>query len=324
MNSVNNTSKIYLDFEQPILELENRVQDLKTFSAGSEVKLSKEIDTLEEKIQKLRAKIYSALTPWQKVQVARHPMRPGAKFYIDRLVSNFVEMHGDRLYADDAAIIGGIGQISGQSVVIIGQQKGQTTKENIKRNFGMPHPEGYRKALRLMKMADNFGKPVITLINTPGAYPGIGAEERGQAEAIARNIMEMFSLRVPVISVVIGEGGSGGALAMAVGDKILMLEHSIYSVISPEGCASILWKDASKREDAAKVLKLTAEDLIKLDIIDEIIPEPIGGAHSDNIAMVGILKDYIIKSLNELNKISPEELPSLRRMKFSKMGVYET
>jgi len=324
MNSVNNTSKIYLDFEQPILELENRVQDLKTFSAGSEVKLSKEISTLEDKIQKLRARIYTTLTPWQKVQVARHPMRPGAKFYIDRLVSNFVEMHGDRLYGDDAAIIGGIGKIEGQSVVIIGQQKGQTTKENIKRNFGMPHPEGYRKALRLMKMADNFGKPIVTLINTPGAYPGIGAEERGQAEAIARNIMEMFSLRVPVISIIIGEGGSGGALAMAVGDKILMLEHSIYSVISPEGCASILWKDASKREDAAKVLKLTAEDLLKLGIIDEIVPEPIGGAHSDNNAIVNTLKDYIVKSLHELDKLSPEELPSLRRMKFSKMGVYET
>jgi acetyl-CoA carboxylase carboxyl transferase subunit alpha len=324
MNSINNTSKIYLDFEQPVLELEKRVQDLKAFSAGSEVKLSKEIATLEEKIEKLRAKIYKNLTPWQKVQVARHPMRPGAKFYIDKLVSNFVEMHGDRLYGDDASIIGGIGQIEGQSVVIIGQQKGRTTKENIKRNFGMPHPEGYRKALRLMKMADNFGKPIVTLINTPGAYPGIGAEERGQAEAIARNIMEMFSLKVPVISVIIGEGGSGGALAMAVGDKILMLEHSVYSVISPEGCASILWKDAAKREEAAKVLKLTAEDLLKFGIIDEIIPEPIGCAHSDSNAVITIVKDYILRALEDLKKLSPEELPSLRRLKFSKMGVYET
>jgi len=284
-------SKDNQDIQNDIKKIEEKIQSIKNISDDQMKLYNNKIHELKKRAFELKARESSDMTRLEQIKISRSINRPKTSDIIKNLCSDFIEFRGDRLYGDDSAIIGGIGEIEGRPFTIIGHQKGNNTKENIYRNFGMAHPEGYRKALRLMKMADNFGKPIVTLINTPGAYPGIGAEERGQAEAIARNIMEMFSLRVPVISIIIGEGGSGGALAMAVGDKILMLEHSIYSVISPEGCASILWKDASKREDAAKVLKLTAEDLLKLGIIDEIVPEPIGGAHSDNNAIVNTLKD---------------------------------
>src|SRR5207244_779944 len=270
-----------LDFERPLLELERQIEELKRVAGEGAVDVAKELQPLEQKLSELRVQIYRNLTPMQRVQVARHPKRPYALDYLRSVFSDFVELHGDRLFRDDPAIVGGWARLDGQTVMAIGHQKGRDTKENLRRNFGMAHPEGYRKALRLMKLAEKFHAPVVTLVDTPGAYPGIGAEERGQAEAIAHNLLEMAGLRTPILTAIIGEGGSGGALGVGLGDRVLMLENAVYSVISPEGCAAILWKDASQRERAAEALKITAQDLLQLGVIDEIVPEPPGGAHAD-------------------------------------------
>ncbi|MEK6604399.1 MAG: acetyl-CoA carboxylase carboxyltransferase subunit alpha, partial [Nitrospirota bacterium] len=282
----------YLDFEKPIAEIEDKIEKLTAAAQGRPVS-EDDLRKLRTKLHQLQAEIYAGLTPWQRTQVARHPQRPSTLDYIGRICDSFQELHGDRLYGDDQAIVAGFAKLNGQSVVVIGPQKGKTLKERMQRNFGMPNPEGYRKALRLMRMAEKFNKPVITLIDTPGAYPGIGAEERGQAEAIARNLFVMASLKVPIISVVIGEGGSGGALAIGVADRLLMLQNAVYSVISPEGCAAILWNDPKKAPDAAEALKMTAEDLLRLCVVDEILPEPPGGAHRDPMAMCDAVKKAI-------------------------------
>jgi len=312
-----------LDFERPIVELERRIQEMKEYSFAENLELADEIARLEEKAERLKQEIYSKLTRWQRVQLARHPMRPYTLDYIERITSNFIELHGDRLFADDPAIVGGLATIEDQKVVIIGHQKGRTTKEKLYRNFGMPHPEGYRKALRLMRLAAKFKRPVISLIDTPGAYPGIGAEERGQAEAIARNLFEMSRLPVPILVIVIGEGASGGALGIGVGDRLLMMENTWYSVISPEGCAAILWRDSSKAEQAADALKLTAKDLLEMGIADDIIPEPVGGAHRDYDGAAQILKERILEELKALNNKSPSELIEARRQKFAKIGFWK-
>lgn len=311
-----------IDFEKPVVELEKKIEELKKLGTSEHINFSKEILNLEQKCDKLKKKIFNNLTPWQKVQLARHPKRPYTMDYINLLMHDFVEMHGDRNFADDPAIVGGIAKFDNETVIVLGHQKGHTTEENLKRNFGMAHPEGYRKALRLMKFAEKFGFPVIIFIDTPGAYPGIGAEERGQAEAIARNLKTMAELNVPIIVIVTGEGGSGGALGIGVGDKILMLENAIYSVISPEGCASILWRDVSKAPDAARALKLTALDLYKFKIIDDIVAEPLGGVHRD----AGFVKEQLIvrirKCLNELKGIPKEELIKKRYKKFRQIGEF--
>jgi len=312
-----------LDFEKPITELERQIDELKRLATQRELDVQREITPLEEKLTQLRSEIYRNLTPYQRVQVARHPRRPYTLDYLHSVFSDFVELHGDRLFRDDPAIVGGLARLDGQSVVVIGQQKGRDTKDNLRRNFGMPHPEGYRKALRLMKLAERFGLPVVTLIDTPGAFPGLGAEERGQAEAIARNIEEMAVLRTPIVAVIIGEGGSGGALAIAVGDRVLMLENAIYSVISPEGCAAILWRDASLRERAAESLRLTAPDLIGLGVIDEIVPEPTGGAHADPEAATAALTPVLKRHLAELVRVRPEKLVRRRAEKYLRMGKFE-
>lgn len=311
-----------LDFERPLVELESRIEELRRFTKEKGIDLSEEIATLEKKACELQGEIYSGLTSGQRVQLARHPKRPLALDYINRIFDDFIELHGDRLYRDDRAIVGGIGYLNGIPVTIVAEQKGRDTKENIARNFGMPLPEGYRKALRLMKQAEKFGRPVITFIDTPGAFPGLEAEERGQAEAIAVNLMYMSRLQVPIIVVVIGEGGSGGALAIGVGDRVLMLENSIYSVISPEGCAAILWHDASYAKEAAAALKITAQDLLKLRVIDEIIPEPIGGAHRDYDQAAANVKEAICNNLEELCKYNAENLVEERYVKFRQMGAY--
>ena len=285
--------------------------------------MRREIEPLEEKLAEMRVEIYRNLTPFQRVQVARHPRRPYALDYINTVFTDFVELHGDRLYRDDPAIVGGTARFDGRSVVVIGQQKGRDTKENLKRNFGMSHPEGYRKALRLMHLAERFRLPVITLIDTPGAYPGLGAEERGQAEAIARNLEEMATLETPIITVVIGEGGSGGALALGVADRVLMFENAVYSVISPEGCAAILWKDSSQRERAAEALKLTAPDLMGLGLIDEIVSEPLGGNHADPDGAAASLADALRRHLGELDGVSSNQLVARRAEKFLRMGKFE-
>jgi len=312
-----------LEFEKPIAELERQIDELKRLATERELDVGREIAPLEEKLALLRTEIYRDLTPYQRVQVARHPRRPYTLDYLHGVFSDFVELHGDRLFRDDPAIVGGLARIDGQSVVVIGQQKGRDTKDNLRRNFGMPHPEGYRKALRLMKMGERFGLPVVTLIDTPGAFPGLGAEERGQAEAIARNIEEMAVLRTPIVAVIIGEGGSGGALAIGVGDRVLMLENAIYSVISPEGCAAILWRDASLRERAAESLRLTAPDLMGLGVIDEIVPEPPGGAHADPEAAVAALGPVLKRHLEELAHVRPEKLVRRRAEKYLRMGKFE-
>lgn len=311
----------WLDFEKPILEMERRIQDLRAFADQERVEVSDEVTRLEKKADRLRREIYSKLTRMQRVQLARHPRRPYSLDYIERIFTDFTEMSGDRLFRDDRAIVGGPARFHGEPVVVVGQQKGRNTKENLFRNFGMPHPEGYRKALRLMQFAAKFGNPIISLVDTPGAYPGIGAEERGQAEAIARNIREMTHLSVPMVVVIIGEGGSGGALAIAVGDRILMMENAIYSVISPEGCAAILWKDRSKATEAAESLRLTAPDLKELGIIDHIVPEPLGGAHRDPGAVAAALDEVLVETLREIRHLSPEERVHQRRRKFLAMGV---
>jgi acetyl-CoA carboxylase carboxyl transferase subunit alpha len=314
--------KFVLEFEKPVIELEKKIEEMRAYAETSNLQMDKDIQRLEEKAAELRKRIFSNLNRWQRVQLARHPQRPYTQDYIDRICSYFEEFHGDRNFSDDKAIIAGIAQIDNYSVVIIGQQKGRGTKQNLFRNFGMPNPEGYRKALRLMHFAAKFNKPVITLIDTPGAYPGIGAEERGQAEAIARNLFEMSHLPVPIINVVIGEGASGGALGIGVGDRILMMENGWYSVISPEGCAAILWRDASNASKAAEAMKVAANDLMQLGIIDEIIKEPEGGAHENYDQAAEFLKKAILKNIKELLKIPPEKLIDQRIEKFSKMGAW--
>lgn len=315
--------KHYLEFEKPLIELEREIENLKRFSKGKPLHFNEQLKSLEEKLNRLQKEIFSNLTGWQTTQLARHIDRPKASYYIQWMFENFLELHGDRNYGDDPAILGGMAKFNGRSMAIIAHQKGADAKEMAYRNFGMPHPEGYRKALRLMKMAEMFKKPILTMIDTPGAFPGVGAEERGQAEAIARNLKMMVMLGTPIITVVIGEGGSGGALAIGVGDRILMLEHSIYSVISPEGCAAILWKDGEKgKEVAAESLKLTAPDLSRLGVIDEIVEEPLGGAHRNPQGMAETLKKVVERHLKELEKLNTVELLSLRYEKFRRMGTF--
>lgn len=313
-------NEFVLDFERPIVELEKKIQDMKDLSSGEDIELSQEIKRLEKRAEKLRREIFRNLTPWQRVQLARHPQRPYTLDYIHRLMEDFVELHGDRLYADDKAIVAGLAKFEGRPVLVVGHQKGRDTKENLQRNFGMAHPEGYRKALRLFRLAAKFRRPVIVFIDTPGAYPGIGAEERGQAEAIATNLKIMSHLPVPIIIAIIGEGASGGALGIGIGDRILMLENAWYSVISPEGCAAILWRDRSKAPQAAEALKLTAQDLMRFEVIDAIVPEPLGGAHRDFDAVAQALRDKILKSLEDVGKLTPERLIGQRLEKFARMG----
>jgi acetyl-CoA carboxylase carboxyl transferase subunit alpha len=311
-----------LEFEKPLVELERQIDELQRMSDERGFDSAAELTALESKLDAKRREIYQGLTPMQRVLVARHPRRPYTLDYLSSIFTDFIELHGDRLYRDDPAIVGGWARVGGKSVMVIGHQKGRDTKENLKRNFGMPHPEGYRKALRLMQLAARFEAPIITLIDTPGAYPGLGAEERGQSEALARNILEMSALPTPIISVVIGEGGSGGALALGVADRILMFENSVYSVISPEGCAAILWKDATQRERAADALKLTADDLLRLKLVDEVIPEPLGGAHHDPDAAGESLREALLRHLRELVKFKGERLVRKRHEKFAAMGAY--
>ena len=312
----------YLEFEKPLMELEEKIERIKGLSK-EQPKAQDEIQKLQKRAHQLQREIYTHLTPIQTLQIARHPNRPSTLDYLGYLVPDFLELHGDRAFADDAAIVGGIGRLDGAPVVVIGHQKGRNVKERVKRNFGMPHPEGYRKAQRLMLLAERFGRPVITFIDTPGAYPGLGAEERGQSEAIAASLRLMARLAVPIVAVVIGEGGSGGALALGVADRILMLEHSVYSVISPEGCAAILWKSADKAVDAADALKMTAKDLLALGVIDEIVPEPLGCAHRNHAAMAAALKKSIGQHLAHLSELPSEDLLAARYEKFRKMGVYQ-
>ena len=310
-----------LDFEQPLIEIENRIAGLQALEATQ--KTREEIAKLEDRLSRLRQKTYASLTPWQRTQLARHPKRPHTRDLFKLLFDDFLELHGDRVYGDDAAIVGGLARFEGRGVVVIGHQKGRDTREKIARNFGMPHPEGYRKALRLMHLAQKFGKPIVTFIDTPGAYPGLGAEERGQAEAIARNLREMAGLRVPILSVVTGEGGSGGALAIGMGNRVLMLEYAIYSVISPEGCAAILWGDAAKAPDAAESMRITAPDLLRLGVIDGIIPEPVGGAHRDWEGAAGNLREALREHLRPLASMTPDDLVADRYEKFRKIGAFE-
>jgi acetyl-CoA carboxylase carboxyl transferase subunit alpha len=316
----------YLDFEKPVVDLENKIEELRRIADGKDVNITAEIHKLETTASDLRTNIFSRLTPWQITQIARHSDRPHTLDLIQLIMDDFVELHGDRNYADDPAVVAGLARFQGSPVVVIGHQKGKTTKERIDRNFGQPHPEGYRKALRVMRLGDRFHIPIITLIDTPGAYPGLGAEERGQSEAIAKNLYMMFKLKTPIISLVVGEGGSGGALALGVGDRVLMLEHSVYSVISPEGCAAILWKKAptdTGPEDfdrASNALKLTSEDLKGLGVIDEIIPEPLGGAHKDHDETAENIKMALMRHLQELKNKTPELLVQERYDKFRVIG----
>jgi acetyl-CoA carboxylase carboxyl transferase subunit alpha len=313
-------AKTVLEFEKPIVELEAKLEEMKRLS--EKVNIESEIIKIEEKVRELKEGIYKDLTRWQRVQLARHPDRPYTLDYIYLMTNNFLELHGDRSFKDDKAIVGGFAQLDEFKVMIIGHQKGRDTKSNVYRNFGMPNPEGYRKAMRLMKLAEKFGKPIITMIDTPGAFPGLEAEERGQAEAIAKNLFEMSRLKVPVIVVIIGEGASGGALGIGVGDRILMLENCWYSVISPESCSSILWRSWDYKEQAAEALKLTAPDLLEQKIIDRIVPEPLGGAHKDHQEAAKMLKSALIDELQQIVKIKPEKLIDNRLEKFGKMGAY--
>ena len=312
----------FLDFEQPIAELEAKIDELRFVGDDSEINISDEIERLKEKSDALTRSIFSSLTSWQVAQLARHPLRPYTLDYLEIISPDFQELHGDRMYADDPAIVGGIGRLDGKPVMFIGQQKGRDTKSRVRRNYGMPRPEGYRKALRLMHMAERFRLPVITLIDTPGAYPGLDAEERGQSEAIARNLFEMARLKAPIISVVIGEGGSGGALAIGVGDRLIMLEHSVYSVISPEGCASILWKSAEKAEIAAEAMGITAARLKDLGLVDEILREPLGGAHRDTRAMAETLRVALLSALRDLEVLDVGESLKRRQERLQTFGRY--
>lgn len=314
-----------LDFERPIADLERQIDELRRLAGDQDLDVAAELAPLEQKLQALRVAIYRDLTPLQRVQVARNAKRPFTLDYIRLAFTDFIELHGDRAFREDAAIVGGWARLDGETVMVIGHQRGRDTKENIKRNFGMPHPEGYRKALRLMKLAEKFQVPIITLIDTPGAWAGLGAEERGQSEAIARNLFEMSRLEVPVLATVIGEGGSGGALALGVADRVFMFENAVYSVITVEGCAAILWKDGKSpemRDKAASALRITAQDLFDLRVIDEIIPEPVGGAHSDHTATAAALKETLVRHLDELRKLKPERLVRRRREKFMRMGQF--
>jgi acetyl-CoA carboxylase carboxyl transferase subunit alpha len=313
----------YLEFEKPIAELEKKIEELTLFTSNGNIDLEEEILKLHKKSDQLRAEIYSRLTPWQKVQISRHPNRPYTLDYIEAMLTDFVEMHGDRGFADDPAIVCGMAKLDTMPVVIIGHQKGRTLKERMFRNFGQPNPEGYRKALRLMKFAEKFNKPIITLIDTQGAAPGIGAEERGQGESIARNLFVMSSLKVPIVTVVIGEGGSGGALALGVADRVLMLEHSTYSVISPEGCAAILWNNGSKASEAAELLKITAQDLFQMKVIDEVVEEPIGGAHRDPRRAAELLKESVLRNMAEIRNLPPDEIVKMRYEKFRRLGNFD-
>ncbi len=312
-----------LDFEQPIVELEDKIAELKQLAIVQNVSVDDEVGRLTEKADRLRGEVFSGLTAWQQVQLARHPQRPYTLDYVTAFGGDFTELHGDRYFADDEAIVGGFMMLNDLRIMLIGHQKGRDTRENIRRNFGMPNPEGYRKANRLMRLAEKFNLPIVTLIDTPGAYPGLGAEERGQALAIAENLKLMASLKVPIVSVVIGEGGSGGALALGVSDRILMLQHAVYSVISPEGCAAILWKDQGKVKEAADALKLTAKHLLSFGIIDRIVPEPAGGAHRDPAAVAESLGQVVYEEVNYLSHLSPATLRERRLKKYLNMGFYE-
>lgn len=312
----------FLDFEQPIAELEAKIDELRFVGDDSKINISEEIDRLKAKSESLTRNIFSGLSPWQITQLARHPQRPYTLDYLEAMSPGFQELHGDRMYGDDAALVGGLGRIAGKSVMFIGHQKGRNTKSRVTRNYGMPKPEGYRKALRLMLMAERFGLPVVTLIDTPGAYPGVGAEERGQSEAIARNLFVMTRLKTPIISVVIGEGGSGGALAVGICDHLIMLQYSIYSVISPEGCASILWKNAEKAELAATAMGITAERLLSLELVDEVLPEPLGGAHRAPTLMAETVQNAIVAVLRRLEDMGISELLSRRKQRLESVGRF--
>ena len=311
------------DFERPIIELERKIEELKGFTAHKDINISGEIARLEEKLAHIKKDVYDNITPWQRVQIARHPKRPYTLDYIDLMMTDFLEIHGDRHFADDKAIVCGLAKVDGERIAVIGHQKGKDTKENLERNFGSAHPEGYRKAMRVMKMAEKFGLPIVVFIDTPGAYPGIGAEERGQAEAIAYNLREMAGLRAVIIVFVIGEGGSGGALGIGIGDRVYVLENAYYSVISPEGCAAILWKERTKAPDAAAALKLTAKDLLEMRIIDGIIPEPLGGAHRNPEETAENVKKAIKKDLTGLKDVSKDKLVKNRYDKIRAIGIFK-
>ncbi len=315
--------KIYLDFERPIAELDKKIEDLKTRAETENINMSTELSTLEKRLQRLETEIYSDMSRWQIYQVAGHPQRPHTLDYIQLMLTDFIELHGDRTYRDDPALVGGFARLDRQPILVLGTQKGRNTKENIHRNFGMAHPEGYRKALRVMKLAAKFNRPVLCLIDTPGAYPGIGSEERSVSEAIARNLFEIFRLPVPIIVVIIGEGASGGALGIGVGDRILMLENAWYSVINPQSCSLILWRNRDKREEAAEALKITAPDLVPLGIVDRIVPEPFGGAHRDPVTAGQDLKRILLDELQNLMRIRPDDLVRERVEKFGRMGVWD-
>lgn len=313
----------FLDFEQPIAELEAKIEELRYVGDDSEIDINEEVTRLKEKSESLTKSIFAKLSSWQVTRVARHESRPYTQDYLDMIAPDFQELHGDRMFADDPAIVGGVGRIDGQAVMFIGHQKGRDTKERVRRNYGMPKPEGYRKAQRLMRMAEKFSMPVVTFIDTPGAYPGVGAEERGQSEAIAYSLYMMAGLKTPIISVVIGEGGSGGALAIGVCDKLLMLQYSIYSVISPEGCASILWKSADKAEEAAEAMRITAAHLSEFGLVDEILPEPLGGAHRNPKAMAEVIRNALLNSLDELTALSTEQLLEQRQQRLASFGQFK-
>jgi acetyl-CoA carboxylase carboxyl transferase subunit alpha len=312
----------FLDFEQPIAELEAKIDELKFVSSDAEVNIGEEIARLRAKSRQLTTSIFSNLTQWQIAQLARHPQRPYTLDYVSAIFTDFQELHGDRMYADDHAIVGGVGRLEGKPVMIIGQQKGRDTKERVRRNYGMPKPEGYRKALRLMKMAERFQIPLITFVDTPGAYPGVGAEERGVSESIARNLFEMATLRTPIVTLVIGEGGSGGALAISVADRLMMLQYSIYSVITPEGCAAILWRSGDKKDLAAEAMGLSAERIARLGVVDEVIKEPLGGAHRDPQAMADSVKEALLRRLGELQTLPIEQVIKARQERLRGYGVY--
>ena len=313
----------FLDFEQPIAELEAKIDELRFVGDDSEININEEVERLKGKSEALTRSIFSKLGAWQIAQIARHPMRPYTADYLSMIAPDFQELHGDRMYADDPAIIGGIGRLDGRPIMFIGHQKGRDTKERVRRNYGMPKPEGYRKAQRLMKMAEKFSLPIVTLIDTPGAYPGVGAEERGQSQAIAQSLYVMAKLGTPIISVVIGEGGSGGALAIGVSDRLLMLQYSIYSVISPEGCASILWKSAEKAEDAAEAMRITAESLSGFGLVDEVLPEPLGAAHRDPSATAEVIRNALLKHLTDIDQLDTDELLAQRQRRLAGFGQYK-
>ncbi len=323
LGTKNNVLMLFLDFEKPLEDLHAQLTKLKEIAAKNKVDVSNSIRELENTIEVTRAKLYENLTPWQRVQLSRHPERPYTLYYIDEIFSNFTELYGDRQVKDDKAMVGGMAELNGMPVMVMGQQKGVNTKMRQLRNFGMANPEGYRKALRLMKMAEKFNRPIVTFIDTPGAFPGLEAEERGQAEAIARNLFEMVNMKVPVICIIIGEGASGGALGIGIGDKVVMLENTWYSVISPESCSSILWRSWNFKEKAAEQLKLTSKDMSGFGLVDDVLPEPLGGANTNPTEMAETIKNYLTATLSELMKISPEERIMQRIEKFSKMGFYE-